>query len=280
MVKSYNSLYEAGVKLTKGPAGSRTQYGLAPGSAQIGMNNHIRAYGGDFYDAKGEKLTLDQAPAQDAIKWMQKVWRDTAPTFGTGFNADELFANGRIALKQTGWTGQFVPGDAQIAGKFKWDIAQLPKGPKGIVGTQLTINGITMSSITKQQDATWTYIKYMMDPEAQVQIVLNNGGRPAPRDGRAEEPGAAEQAEGPQRLHPPLRQRPGLAGAGQPPLAGVQRGRGSGLRAHLDRGRLAGGGDARSEQQAAGDPQQAQGLSALRRCGYRWGPAPARPRAA
>jgi multiple sugar transport system substrate-binding protein len=180
-VKSYDSLYEAAVKLTKGPAGSRTQYGFNPSGGQIGMNNHIRAYGGDFYDAKGEKLTLDQAPAQDAIKWIQKMWRDTAPTFGTGYNADELFANGRIAMNQTGWTGQFVPGDAQIAGKFKWDIAQMPKGPKGIVGTQLTINGITMSSITKQQDATWTYIKYMMDPEAQVQIVLNNGGRPAPR---------------------------------------------------------------------------------------------------
>jgi multiple sugar transport system substrate-binding protein len=181
-VKSYDSLYEAGVKLTKGPAGSRTQYGLNPTGGQIGMNNHIRAFGGDFYDAKGEKLTLDQAPAQEAIKWLQKVWRDCAPTFGTGFNAAELFANGRIALMQTGWTGQFVPGDAQIAGKFKWDIVQLPKGPKGIVGTQLTINGITMSSITKQPDATWAYIKYMMDPEAQVQIVLNNGGRPAPRD--------------------------------------------------------------------------------------------------
>ncbi|MDQ3703504.1 MAG: sugar ABC transporter substrate-binding protein, partial [Chloroflexota bacterium] len=181
-IKSYDSLYEAAVKLTKGNAGSRTQYGFLPSAGQIGMNNHIRAYGGDFYDQKGEKLTLDQAPAQDAIKWMQKMWRETAPTFGTGFNGDELFSSGRIALYQTGWTGQFVPGDAQLAGKFAWNLVQMPKGPKGIVGTQLTVNGITMAASTKQPDATWVYIKYMMDPEVQVQLVLNNGGRPAPRD--------------------------------------------------------------------------------------------------
>lgn len=181
-VKSYDALYEAAVKLTKGAAGNRTQYGFVPSAGQIGMNNHIRAFGGDFYDQAGVKLTLDQPPAQDAIKWMQKMWRDAAPTFGTSFNGDELFANGRIAMYQTGWTGQFVPGDALIAGKFKWDIVQMPKGPKGIVGTQLTVNGITMSSSTKQPDATWAYIKYMMDPEVQLEIVLNNGGRPAPRN--------------------------------------------------------------------------------------------------
>jgi multiple sugar transport system substrate-binding protein len=181
-VASYDALYAAAAKLTKGSPGNRTQYGFLPAGGQIGMNNHIRAYGGDFYDQAGQKLTLDQPPAQEAIKWMQKIYLDTAPTAGTNFNGDELFANGKIAMYQAWWGNQFTPGDAQIAGKFKWDIVQLPKGPKGIVGTQLTINGITMSSITKQPDATWTYMKYMLDPEVQVQIVLNNGGRPAVRN--------------------------------------------------------------------------------------------------
>ncbi len=180
--KSYDALYEAAVKLTKGSPGSRDQYGFLPAGGQIGMNNHIRAYGGDFYDKDGKKLTLNDTPAMDAIKWIAKMWKDTAPTFGSGFNGDELFANGKIAMYQAWWGNQFTPGDAAIAGKFKWDIVQMPKGPKGIVGTQLTINGITMSGITKEPDATWTYMKYMLDPETQVQIVLNNGGRPAVRN--------------------------------------------------------------------------------------------------
>jgi multiple sugar transport system substrate-binding protein len=196
-VKSYDALYEAAVKLTKGPAGNRTQFGFLPAGGQIGMNNHIRAYGGDFYDQKGEKLTLDQPPAQDAIKWMQQMWRDTAPTFGTGFNGDEFFANGRIALYQAWWGNQFTPGEGQIAGKFKWDIVRMPAGPKGVVGTQLTINGITMSSITKQPEATWTYIKYMLDPEVQVQIVLNNGGRPATRDAVLKNPDIVSKLKAP-----------------------------------------------------------------------------------
>jgi multiple sugar transport system substrate-binding protein len=181
-VKSYDALYEAAVKLTKGTPGNRTQYGFLPASGQIGMNVHIRGNGGDFYDQAGSKLTLDQPPAQAAIAWMAKMWKDTAPTFGTGFNGDEMFASGKIAMVQAWWGNQFTPGEAAIAGKFKWDIVQLPKGTKGITGSQLTINGITMSSITKQPDATWTYIKYMTDPMVQRDIVSNNGGRPAVRN--------------------------------------------------------------------------------------------------
>ncbi len=180
--KDYDSLYATAVKLTKGSAGNRTQYGFLPAGGQIGMNNHIRAFGGDFYDKDGKKLTLNEAPALAAIKWLAKMWQETAPTFGSNFNGDELFASGKIAMYQAWWGNQFTPGDKAIAGKFKWDIVQLPKGPKGIVGTQLTINGITMSGITKQPDAAWTYMKYLLDPETQVQIVLNNGGRPSPRN--------------------------------------------------------------------------------------------------
>lgn len=179
--KSYDALYEAAQKLTKGPAGNRTQFGFLPASGQIGMNVTIRSFGGEFMDKAGKKLLLSEPAAMDAIKWIQKMWADTAPTFGSGFSGDEYFANGRVAMTQAWWGSQFTPGDKAIAGKFKWDFVQMPKGPKGVVGTQFTINGIAMSGITKQPDATWTYMKYMMDPAVQVEIVSNNGGRPAPR---------------------------------------------------------------------------------------------------
>ena len=179
--KSYDSLYEAAVKMTKGTAGSRTQFGFLPAGGQIGMHVHIRGYGGEFYDKDGKKLTVDQGPALEAVKWIQKMWRDASPTFGSGFNGDELFANGKIAMYQAWWGNQFTPGDKVIAGKFKWDIVPMPKGPSGKIGSQLTINGITMSGISKQPDATWEYMKYMLDPVVQVDIVSNNGGRPAVR---------------------------------------------------------------------------------------------------
>lgn len=179
--KDFDSLYQAAVKLTKASGDKRTQFGFIPASGQIGMNNVIRSFGGDFMDKAGQKLTLDSQQAMAGITWLQKMWKDTSITFGGGLNPDELFANGQIALYQAWWGNQFVPGDKQINGKFKWDIVRMPVGPGGVVGTQLTINGIAMSSITKQPDATWEYIKYMMDPASQIEIVLNNGGRPGQR---------------------------------------------------------------------------------------------------
>lgn len=200
--KDYESLYQAAVKLTKSSGDKRTQFGFIPAGGQIGMNNVIRAYGGDFYDKDGKKLTLDSSQAMDAIKWIQKMWKDTSITFGGGLNPDELFANGQIALYQAWWGNQFVPGDKQINGKFKWDIVRMPVGPAGVVGTQLTINGITMSSITKQPDATWEYIKYMMDPASQVEIVLNNGGRPAQRHAVLDNPELQSKLKAPKTFIP------------------------------------------------------------------------------
>lgn len=181
LTKSYSDLYAAAVKLTKDSGGKRSQFGFIPASGQIGMNNIIRSYGGDFYDKDGKKLTLDTPAAMDAIKWIQSMWKDASVTFGGGLNTDELFSNGQIAMTQAWWGSQFVPGDAAIKGKFKWDFVSLPKGPGNVVGTQLTINGIAMSSITKQPDATWTYMKWLLDPVSQVELVTNNGGRPSPR---------------------------------------------------------------------------------------------------
>lgn len=109
------------------------------------------------------------------------MWKDTSIVFGSGLNTDELFANGQIAMEQGWWGSQFVPGEAAIKGKFKWDFVPMPKGPGNVVGTQLTINGIAMSSITKEPDATWTYMKWLLDPVSQVEIVTGGGGRPAPR---------------------------------------------------------------------------------------------------
>lgn len=178
---SYDALYDAAKKATKGDAGSRTQFGFLPAAGQTAMNCNLRAFGGETYDAAGKKVTVTDAPAVEGLKWMQKMWKDTAPVFGSGFNGDELFATGKVAMVQAGYPNHFVPGDKAIAGKFKWGIALMPKGPKGIVGTQFTVNGITMSSATKQPDATWEYMKFMMDPVTQEEIVLNNGGRPAAR---------------------------------------------------------------------------------------------------
>ncbi len=117
---SYDALYEAAKKATKGAAGSRTQFGFLPAGGQTAMGCNVRAFGAETYDAAGKKVTLGDAGAIEALKWMQKMWKDTAPVFGSGFSGDELFATGKVAMVQAGYGNHFVPGDKAIAGKFKW----------------------------------------------------------------------------------------------------------------------------------------------------------------
>jgi multiple sugar transport system substrate-binding protein len=56
-----------------------------------------------------------------------------------------------------------------------------PKGPAGKRGSALTINGQTIWSGSQQKDAAWQFVKYLMEPEQNVELVLSGGSRPALR---------------------------------------------------------------------------------------------------
>src|SRR5206468_726037 len=92
-------------------------------------------------------------------------------------NLNQLFAAGKIAMMQTGYSVDFTPGKA--IKDFKWDVALMPKGPK--LPTNFTINGIEIATKAKQPEGAWAYIKWLMDVENQLEMVLAGASRPAPR---------------------------------------------------------------------------------------------------
>jgi ABC-type glycerol-3-phosphate transport system substrate-binding protein len=106
----------------------------------------------------------------------------SAPTFDPKLNSGELFATGKLAMIGTGYWGQFSPGPKAIGDRFKWNVGVTPKGPAGKRGTALTINGQAMWSGTQKKDTAWQFLKYLMEPAQNVEIVLSGGGRPALRN--------------------------------------------------------------------------------------------------
>jgi multiple sugar transport system substrate-binding protein len=75
----------------------------------------------------------------------------------------------------------FTPGEKVIQGKFKWNVGLQPKGPAGKRGTALTINGMAVAAISKHKPEAWQFVKWLMEVENQVPIILAGGSRPALR---------------------------------------------------------------------------------------------------
>ena len=175
---TWDQLLDASKKVRAGDV-----YGWNPGTDFLSITNFVNSFGGDFLTPDGKALAMDTPEFKKGLGLMHDIFAvsKVAPTPDPKLNAGEMFANGKLALVHTGYPGQFVPGEKAIAGKFKWNVGMTPKGPAGKRGTSLTINGQTISATTTKKEVAWEYVKFLMDPEQNVDIVMTNGGRPAVR---------------------------------------------------------------------------------------------------
>lgn len=178
-----DTLRDASIKLTKKSGDRVEQFGFAPGTDYLSLNNFIGGFGGDFLSPDGKQLQLDDKVKQ-GLNYVRDffVTNKTGPTPAPDVDTGNLFASGKIALLHTGYWGQFSPGEKAIAGKFKWGVDLIPKGPAGKRGTSLTINGQTISAASSKQKEAWLFLKWLMEPKNHIPAVLSGGSRPALRN--------------------------------------------------------------------------------------------------
>jgi multiple sugar transport system substrate-binding protein len=184
---TYDMLADAAAKTTKVTGDRADIFGYQPGTDFLSLNNVIGAYGGRFMTPDGKALAMDTPEFMAAMRWVADVYtKKWSPAPGpdattTTNTANDLFASGKLASLGTGYWGMFTPGDKVIANKFKWNVALQPKGPAGKRGTALTINGMTIAAASKHKPEAWQFVKWLMEPENNVPIVLSGGSRPALR---------------------------------------------------------------------------------------------------
>jgi multiple sugar transport system substrate-binding protein len=184
---TYDTLKDAATKTTTSKDGRADVLGYSPGTDFLSLNNVLGAYGARFMTPDGSALAMDTPEFSAAMNWVRDIfvnkWSPALDPDGTAManTQNELFGGGRLATLQTQYTGQFTPGEKVIQGKFKWNVGLQPKGPAGKRGTALTINGMTISSISKHKPEAWQFVKWLMEPENQVPIILAGGSRPGLR---------------------------------------------------------------------------------------------------
>jgi multiple sugar transport system substrate-binding protein len=188
---TYDTLMQAAQKVTKRTGDQVDVFGYLPGSDYLSLTNVLGAYGADFLNEDGTKLTMDTPEFLKGLTWVRDAYVTNKVSPAPNADGDQLFDSQKLAMELSGYWGQFQPGIKDNA--FKWNDSLQPLGPAGKRGTHLTINGQTMSSISQHPKEAWEFIKYLMDPAQNVQIVLAGGGRPAARKAVLDSPDLNEK---------------------------------------------------------------------------------------
>lgn len=168
---------------------SKAKYGFVwQGSQYEGLvcdfSEVLHGYGGDVLDPTNSKKVIVNSPEGVAALTEMVSWVGTiSPVSITTFTEEpcrQAFQNGD-AIFMRNWPYAYSLGNAsgsKVAGKF--DIHALPYGGSGTVGHS-TVGGWNMAinAFSKNPDAAWSFIKYMLGPDAQKVLAIKGSFTPA-----------------------------------------------------------------------------------------------------
>jgi multiple sugar transport system substrate-binding protein len=144
----------------------------------------LGGYGGTVLDPNNSKQVTINSPAgvqalTEMVSWVGTISPTSITTF-TEEPARQAFQNGD-AIFMRNWPYAYSLGNAsgsKVAGKF--DITAMPYGGSGTVGHSC-VGGWNMAinAFSKNPDASWSFIKYMLGPDAQKQLALKGSFTPS-----------------------------------------------------------------------------------------------------
>lgn len=165
-----DALADAAQRLTKPKGGGFDQVGIV--AEQTGWNgnlgNWILGNGGAFLDDLEDprRCTLDSPQTREALQFVadlrqrRQVWADGPQLEGQ--LPEVWFATGRAAMY---YGGSFKINAIRRANPANttWDIAPLPRFKQPVVG--FGGSGVSLLSGSKQKDAAWELLRFMVDEE-------------------------------------------------------------------------------------------------------------------
>ena len=179
---TWDACLAAAQKLTK----TDERYGFWTLTTPQSLQPWLWMNGGSGFDSeeKPTKVTMASNPASLAAMQWQADLRNRyrlAPT--PRQLKDELtsqqmgFANGKLAMYTEQSNIDAVNQAVQNAGKFQWDVAPLPAGPKGVF-TFIGGQSVGVCAGAKHKDAAMDWLFWAVSPEGQIEVVKRQIGVP------------------------------------------------------------------------------------------------------
>lgn len=181
-----DELAQAAIALTKtDDSGNITQLGF--GEAAPGANERMiaAAFGGSWWDAKGQPTPVSDANIQ-AMTWYQdlvtKIGPDKIAKFVSGYGQytsdQDPFYTGKIAMRIDGeWNGILIP---KVVPDLEWGVVTIPAAsPSYKDTTEVTSSTLFIPANSKHKAAAAKFLAYMVSPTAMKDFTLALGNMPA-----------------------------------------------------------------------------------------------------
>ncbi|NLN19937.1 MAG: extracellular solute-binding protein [Firmicutes bacterium] len=171
---TWDTMLESARKLTRREAdGNPVQYGMQTkywGSNLIRRPTWIWANGGNVVDYPNNPshFVMDSPAALEALQFIHDlIWKhEVMPkTWPTNERNQFKFVNGNLAMDDDG-SHVFVQWAPAIGDSFEYDIVQRPMG-RVSRGNRTSLDVYAISAQTRDVEAAWSFMKFLVSPEMQ-----------------------------------------------------------------------------------------------------------------
>ena len=144
------------------------QYGFQLAPWQHGPENFIRQAGGRLVSEDGARMAADDARTVEALQFLydlkhrDHVVPDTVPSAG-GVSRDVKFTGGDVAMFLYGVFA--IPTIRDEAPQMDWDVAPLPRGPRGQRGSVIATNALGIAAESQNPQAAFEYLRFLVGDE-------------------------------------------------------------------------------------------------------------------
>ncbi|GAC1700852.1 MAG: sugar ABC transporter substrate-binding protein [Candidatus Limnocylindrales bacterium] len=190
--KTLEELKAAAAKLTDK---SKEQYGfVARGQrspAVTQFSSFLYSYGGDWFDLKTKKASIDTPEFRDAVTFYGSLLKDYGPpgVLNMSFpQAAAIMSQGKAAMYTDAnsiYQLMLDPKQSQVADKM--GVAAFPAGPKGANMYNVTSWGLSMPAKAPHKDAAWEFIKWATSKEIVIKTQAS-GAVPGARKSAFDDP--------------------------------------------------------------------------------------------
>ncbi|MCS7060167.1 MAG: sugar ABC transporter substrate-binding protein [Anaerolineae bacterium] len=136
----------------------------------------VRGYGGDYLSADGRKSTLSTPESLAGLQAYLDLWTRHKVARAPNAPSGDCFVQQRCAVVFFASLGIRAFRD-RIGDRFEWDVQIIPSHPLGRF-TGAAVYGFGIGRDTRDPEAAWQFVKYLVTPEAQRLIVAQRLGMP------------------------------------------------------------------------------------------------------
>jgi ABC-type glycerol-3-phosphate transport system substrate-binding protein len=142
----------------------------------LAWQTFLEQAGGNFFDAKANKSTLNTPEGKRALEYMKSFYSEGISTLGT--SAINGFREGKVAMFEFAQNQiKFEKLDENPALAGKWAVAPVPAGPAS-KGAYAGGQAVSISASSKNKAAAGEFLKWLVRPANMVVWMQNGHGIP------------------------------------------------------------------------------------------------------